>query len=91
LDLIALNLGFALVEADSEPVTARTFRPRQAAWADVRAPLDSDTEPDHSAEALMLHYRGGDENAFRQLYQQYRAPLLRFIHRVVKYWSRGHE
>lgn len=82
MELIALNLGFALVEAESEPVAARTFRPRQAACADVRDPLDSDTEPDDSAEALMLHYRGGDENAFRQLYQQYRAALLRFIHRV---------
>jgi len=69
LDLTALNLGFALLD-DAE------------SCADARAPLDSDERPDDSDATLMLHYRGGDENAFRQLYQQYRAPLLRFIHRV---------
>ena len=29
-------------------------------------------------EALMLRFRDGDEKAFRQLYQRYRAPLMRF-------------
>jgi RNA polymerase sigma-70 factor, ECF subfamily len=34
-------------------------------------------------EALMLRFRDGDEQAFRQLYQRYRAPLMRFCQRLT--------
>lgn len=34
-------------------------------------------------EALMLQFRDGDEKAFRLLYQRYRAPLMRFCHRLT--------
>jgi RNA polymerase sigma-70 factor (ECF subfamily) len=34
-------------------------------------------------EALMLRYRGGDQQAFRKLYERHRAPLLRFVRRTA--------
>lgn len=39
-------------------------------------------------EALMLQFRDGDEKAFGQLYQRYRAPLMRFCQRLT---GNGHE
>jgi RNA polymerase sigma factor (sigma-70 family) len=39
-------------------------------------------------EALMLRFRDGEETAFRQLYQRYRAPLMRFCRRLT---GNGHE
>ncbi len=46
--------------------------------------------PRHGAEAadsdeqLMLNYAAGDMSAFDRLYEQYRAPLYRFVLRQVK-------
>jgi len=84
---ITLNPGFVWVDAEPggakpDPIGARRPAPPPAAFADISDDLEGDTPRDPSAEALMQHYRNGDENAFRQLYQQYRAPLLRFIRRV---------
>jgi RNA polymerase sigma-70 factor, ECF subfamily len=36
-----------------------------------------------SDEALMLRFGGGEEKAFRLLYQRYRAPLMRFCQRLT--------
>ena len=36
-----------------------------------------------SDEELMRSYRGGDQEAFRRLYERYRAPLLRFVRRTA--------
>jgi len=36
-----------------------------------------------SDEELMRLYRGGDEEAFRTLYERYRAPLVRFVRRTA--------
>jgi RNA polymerase sigma factor (sigma-70 family) len=43
---------------------------------------ETDT-PAASDEALMLSFRDGDEEAFRLLYQRYRAPLMRFCQRLT--------
>jgi RNA polymerase sigma-70 factor, ECF subfamily len=84
LTSIALNLGF-VPAAGAEPTPAAAAPrswPAPAVCADNPDNLEGDTPHDSSAETLMQHYRRGDENAFHQLYQQYRAPLLRFIQRV---------
>jgi RNA polymerase sigma-70 factor, ECF subfamily len=36
-----------------------------------------------SDEVLMLNFQRGNEAAFRQLYDRYRAPLLRFVQRLT--------
>jgi RNA polymerase sigma-70 factor, ECF subfamily len=82
LDSIVLNLGFPWGGAELEPAAAPRSGPPRTARTDAHDPVDCEAGPVQSAEALMQHFRGGDENAFRQLYQQYRAPLLRFIRRV---------
>ena len=78
---IALNPGFASVGTEPDPAVPRRPAPPPAVFANI-PDREGDTPQDRSAEALMQHYRGGDENAFRQLYQQHRTPLLRFIRRV---------
>ncbi len=40
-------------------------------------------ETDAADEVLMLNFQRGNEAAFRQLYDKYRAPLLRFVHRLT--------
>jgi len=42
-------------------------------------------------EALMLGFRDGDERAFRQLYQRYRAPLMRFCQRLTGHAAEAEE
>lgn len=76
---IALIPGFISFDAGPAPAACRPAPP--AACADIPDDLEG-TPPDSCAETLMQHYRSGNEDAFRQLYRQYRAPLLRFIRRV---------
>jgi len=78
---IALNPGFVSVGTEPDPAVPRRPAPPPAVFANI-PDREGDTPQDRSAEALMQHYRGGDENAFRQLYQQHRTALLRFIRRV---------
>jgi RNA polymerase sigma-70 factor, ECF subfamily len=39
-------------------------------------------QPVAADEVLMQHFQRGDEAAFRQLYDRYRAPLFRFVQRM---------
>jgi len=42
-------------------------------------------------EALMVRFRDGDEQAFRLLYQRYRAPLMRFCQRLTRHATEAEE
>lgn len=59
-------------------------------WIIAEAPLATSgavpiplPETDVADEVLMLDFQRGDEAAFRQLYDRYRAPLLRFVQRLT--------
>jgi RNA polymerase sigma-70 factor (ECF subfamily) len=53
-----------------------------------RADQDSSVpRPAVSDEDLMRLYRGGDEGAFRKLYERHRGSLLRFVRRTARHNS----
>lgn len=49
---------------------------------DSRPPLSTSVKAAVSDEELMRLYRGGDQEAFRRLYERYRSPLMRFVRRM---------
>jgi RNA polymerase sigma-70 factor (ECF subfamily) len=59
-------------------------------WIIAEAPLAAShaapnplPETDAADKALMQQFQRGNEAAFRQLYDRYRAPLLRFVQRLA--------
>lgn len=77
-----------------DPCTSwRAFAWEPASWLeggrpialseDCRPPCGEAVTTAVSDEELMRLYRGGDHEAFRKLYDRYRAPLMRFIRRLA--------
>ena len=61
------------------------------ALAVVTPASEARTASEITDEALMLSFRDGDEQAFRRLYQRYRAPLMRFCQRLTGHAQEAEE
>lgn len=61
------------------------------ALAAVTPASEARTAAEVADEALMLRFRDGDEQAFRRLYQRYRAPLMRFCQRLTGHAQEAEE
>ena len=57
--------------------------PPVALSKDARSAPSSSVTTTRSDEELMRLYRGGDQEAFRTLYERYRSPLMRFVRRTA--------
>jgi RNA polymerase sigma-70 factor (ECF subfamily) len=56
---------------------------RTSASMDSPVASGSALEPEVADDVLMQRYQRGDETAFRLLYEFHRAPLLRFVRRLI--------
>jgi len=82
VDLVVAGWDFTDWLGPSAPGAGPEWHRQPVASLEAPVPSKGGELPGESDEVLMQRYQRGNEQAFRQLYERHRAPLLRFVRRL---------